>query len=242
MEHLRPFLRQRRDWASASAMRRTRSLLREQVTSVSAVLVLVFADCYMLGLTRASSMSIAAEVFLSPQIASVNNCGAGDIAAEFPSRGAWIDMLVLRVTFHGTPPDDRVPFALQLVRSVETAIDEYGAAREHLNAFLGKGRETSAYFRALNHFELAVYQLCRPREHYVRHPAKSAIPEDPVLHRLQGMCDTSKHQPALRDQTIWITNSGLASRKGEVTFVEIEGSLRSLADLAIQIVTPSQGP
>lgn len=185
-------------------------------------------------------MSVAAEIFLSPQIAQVTRCGAADIAAEYPSRATWIDTLVLRVTFHNTPPADRVPFALQLVRSVETAIDEYAAALEHLTAFVARGRKTSSYFRALNHFELAISQMCRPREHFVKFPGKPSLPKDDVLHRLQNLCDTSKHQPALSDQTVWITNDGMRSTKVLVNFEEIEDSLRSLGDLVVQVVTPAE--
>ena len=191
------------------------------------------------GTIEIATMSVAAEIFLSKQIALVTRCGAADIAAEFPSRANWIDALVLRVTLHATPPADRVPFALQVVRRVETAIDEYATARTHLSNFVANGRKTSSYFRALNHFELAIAEMCKPREYLVNYPGKGSIPEDELLRRIQGIHDTVKHQPALADQTVWITDDGLQSKKHPIRFAEIEEALRSLGNLAVEIAVPS---
>lgn len=180
----------------------------------------------------------ATDLFISEKIGQVTECGATDVAKEFPASATWVSSFGLCVILQDHPPSQNRPYALQLVRRVEMAFAEYSRATEYLSDLVigGPGR-WSPYFRALYHFEAAISQL------YLAYDgARKKLGQDYFasgdgsdLDRLNIIYNASKHQTASAEQTLWITNNGVCANGASISFVELEKLLRSYARIANRI-------
>ncbi len=172
------------------------------------------------------------DLFISKKIGQVTECGAMDVAKEFPNSAAWVSSFGFCVLFQDHPPAQNRPLALQYVRRVEMAFAEYSRATEYLSDLVsgGPGR-WSPYFRALYHFEAAISQLYlaydgpRTKLGQLLFVSNDGSNWD----RLNKIYSDSKHQIASAGQTLWITNDGVCSDRALISFVELEELLRSAA-------------
>lgn len=184
----------------------------------------------------------AIETFISDKITAVTECNVSDLYAEFPAAKNWVSGFGLMVIYVDQPPIATRPFALQFVRRAEMAFAEYASARDELvGLIIGKSRQWSPYFRALNHFEATVAQLyqafdCSRKmldtELFVKNDGSP-------LNRLNQIYNTSKHQVAELDQPVWITNEGIETEDSRLAFSEIEDLLRLCARIATKLTSTS---
>jgi hypothetical protein len=180
----------------------------------------------------------ATDFFISEKIAQVTECGAMDVAKEFPASAAWVSSFGLCVISQDHPPAQNRPYALQFVRRVEMAFAEYSCATEYLSALVsgGPGR-WAPYFRALYHFEAAISQLYLAYDGARKKLKRSYFSggDGSNLGQLNNVYNASKHQLANAEQTLWITNDGVCTDAASISFVELEELLRSFARIANRI-------
>ena len=180
----------------------------------------------------------AVETFISKKIIEVTECNAIDICAEFPSAKEWLSGFGLMIIFVNQPREEIRPFALQFLRRIETAFSEYSLAREDLQHLVSGDRgRWSPYYRALYHFEAALGQLYQAYD-YSRKMLDSKLFESndgSPLDRLNKIHNTSKHQLAVEEQPVWVTNDGIESNDIKITFGEVEDLLRSCGRIAMKL-------
>jgi hypothetical protein len=199
------------------------------------------------------------ETFISDKITKVTECNAADLSAEFADSRHWLGDFVLVVILNNRLPEKTRPLALQFLRRIEAAFSEYARGRgELLSLVTGSGGRWSSYFRALYHFEATIAQLymaydngLRALRTYVRATPEKGGAKDmkqfkrgdgSMLDRLNCIYDESKHaipfgkKVVSRDQVVWITNSGIESAGGLVTFAELEEQLREYGGMARAIL------
>lgn len=175
---------------------------------------------------------------ISKRIAKITKCGITPINSEFSSSGCWVSAFGQCVIFQNSPPEKHRHLALQFVRHVETAFEEYLRAHNSLKDLLGNGGgRWSPYFNALNHLEATIshlymaYDVARKelgKEYYQKNDGSD-------YDRLNKLFNASKHQVASSEQVLWITNKGVSTDKTSITFIEIECMLRSYGKLANRI-------
>jgi uncharacterized protein YllA (UPF0747 family) len=128
---------------------------------------------------------------------------------------------------------------VQLLRRAETALGEYSAARELMQAVAGGGGTNWAeYFKALYRFEATLAQLYQAYE-YIRKALDTNSFEKndgTPLERLNRLNNTIKHQLASADQPVWLTDLGVECEDELLKFEEIEDLLRSVGQIAERIV------
>lgn len=184
----------------------------------------------------------AVETFISKKITEVTECNVADLYAEFPSAKEWLSGFGLMVIFVNQPREEIRPFALQFLRRVETTFSEYALAREYLQRLvLGSRGRWSPYYRALYHFEAALGQLYQAYD-FSRKMLDSKLfvsNDDSPLDRLNKIHNISKHQVAVEDQPIWLTNEGIETNDMKITFVEFEELLRSCGRIAMTLTQTS---
>ncbi|MGZ8224079.1 MAG: hypothetical protein ACXW0H_03235 [Methylobacter sp.] len=188
----------------------------------------------------------AVETFISKKITEVTECNVADLYTEFPSAKKWLSSFGLMVIFVNQPREEMRPFALQFLRRVEAAFSEYALAREDLQGLVAGSRgKWSPYYGALYHFESALGQLYQVYDNS-RKMLDSKLFESndgSPLDRLNKIYNTSKHQVAVEEQPIWITNEGIETNNIKITFGEIEELLRACGRIAMtlsQTVTLTQ--
>lgn len=184
----------------------------------------------------------AVETFISDKITKVTECNVKDLYAEFPSAKDWVSGFGLMVIFVNQPPEDRRPFALQIVRRTEMAFAEYSRARTELQELISgcRGR-WSPYFRALYHFEAAIGQLYQAYDYSRKSLANDQFKkgDGSPLDRLSMIYNTSKHQRATDEQPVWISNEGIETPKVVITFPEIEELLCTFGRVAMKLTSNS---
>lgn len=182
----------------------------------------------------------AVETFISDKVTNVTECNAADIGAEFPNATNWISAYGLMAILVNAYSAEGKALALQFLRRTETAIAEYSIAREALQDLVtGSRGRWSPYFRALSHFEVAIAQLYQAYD-FSRKALGTALfePADgSALNRLNLLYNASKHQSALGDQPVWITNEGFECGQAKLSFAEIEDLLRQCGRISTKVTT-----
>ena len=139
-------------------------------------------------------------------------------------------------------PKEMRPFGMQFVRRTEMALGEYALARAELQGFVSDSRgHWSPYFRALYHFEAAIAQLYQAHD-YSRKLLNTklfASGDNSPLDRLNKIYDASKHQLAVLDQPVWLTNEGIETAHAKISFFELEELMRSCARIATKLTSTS---
>lgn len=172
------------------------------------------------------------EEYVSSRVTQVKVCGAADVLSEFPSALHWISSIGLRSMFHGVPHPSVRHWAIQFVRHTERALICYSEARIELMDLTTTHRtQWSPYFRALSLFEDSASHLYQAFAAHMKFSGKRLFESDDgsSLQRLNGLYNAVKHTGANDEQPVWITDAGLSSHNGSVTFAEFEGLLRECA-------------
>ena len=184
----------------------------------------------------------AVFTFISDKITKVTDCNVADLQAEFPTARDWVSGFALMVMFVDQPKEEMRPFGMQFVRRVEMALAKYSLARADLLGLVSGNRgRWSPYFRALYHFEAAIAQLYQAHD-YSRKLLNTklfASGDNSPLDRLNKIYGATKHQLAILDQPVWLTNEGIETAEAKISFFELEELMRSCARIATKLTTTS---
>jgi len=172
--------------------------------------------------------------FISKRAAEVSSCGLSNMKEHIPESEHWLSNIGLSVIFHDFPPEEMRPFAINFIRRISAAFDQYDLARREVLVLVkdGHGR-WSPYFKALNHLEVTIGQLYvamdSARKRTGRDFFKSG--DGSVEDKLNRLYNASKHQIAANELPMWLSNLSVHSSDTLVTFEEIEDYMLKMAGI-----------
>jgi hypothetical protein len=185
--------------------------------------------------------------YFAHKLSELTECGA----EELIDQEKWLNTFILKSIVHFNLQPNIKAYLFNFLRRTEGANAAYRDARRMLQEHLATPRMTvSPYFKSLTHFEICIaqcyqgYELLASAmggEVYV--PGSATVEE-----RLQIVYVDSKHMdrmihgeklPVTATSGIWITNTGLESSRGSITFKELHGLLSQMHNLAEKICTAS---
>lgn len=174
----------------------------------------------------------AVEHFISKKAAEVTRCGASDMQLQEPEYEHWLANIGLSVIFHDFPPEEMRPFAINFIRRINAAYVEYCLARQQVLELVKDGHARwSPYFRALNHFEIAIGQLYmamnsvhKKANHKFFESGDGSFEEN-----LNLIYNTGKHQIAQGELPVWFSDTGIHTSNATLLFEEIEDYMLKMA-------------
>ncbi len=181
----------------------------------------------------------AVGLFISKRAAEVSACGLSYMKEPISGSEHWLSNVGLSVIFHDFPPEEMRPFAINFIRRISAAFDQYDLARREVLALVkdGHGR-WSPYFKALSHLEVTIGQLyvamdsARKRTGHDFFKSGDGSIED----KLNRLYNASKHQIAADELPVWFSNLGVHSSDLLVTFKEIEDYMLKMATIVKELL------
>ena len=163
---------------------------------------------------------------------------------ELPEDAKWLNTFILKMIFQLSIPPKTRAYLFNFLRRTEGASAAYREARNLLQEHLATPSSVvSPYFRSLTQFEICIsqcyqgYELLTQAMGQKLYEPKDGTPEE----KLQIVYVDSKHMdrmiagdklPASATSGIWITNTGIESSRGLITFQEVHGLLQQMHSLA----------
>jgi hypothetical protein len=144
-----------------------------------------------------------------------------------------------------------------IIRRTINALDEYELARTSYHAiFESEQKSTAAYLRALHHFEVCIAQLMQAHELFFgmidsEYRNKNGTGREELNDRLARIYNDSKHtEGRVKAQgfedgdtlAVWISDSGLNSKKTQIAFNELYEVMCDMADVAKLLANGEGGP
>lgn len=192
--------------------------------------------------------------FIAHKLGELTACGA----PELPEKAKWLNTFILKTIFQFSIAPKARAYLFNFLRRAEGASAAYREARHLLLEHLATPRNViSPYFLSLSQFEICISQcyqgyelLARAMGQQLYEPGQGTVEE-----KLQIVYVDSKHMdrmihgdklPDPATSGIWITNAGIESSRGAVSFQELHGLLGAMHSLAekhcaIEPQSPSQG-
>ena len=183
--------------------------------------------------------------YIAHKLSELNVCGA----PELPMEAKWLNTFILSTIFQFSITPKIRAYLLNFLRRAEGASAAYREARGLLLQHLATpSNVVSLYFRSLTQFEICISQCYQGYELLARamgqrlYEPGDGTPED----KLQVAYVHSKHMdrmiegdklPNLATSGIWITNTGLESSRGLITFPELHNLLQQMHSLAEKLCT-----
>lgn len=198
---------------------------------------------YFATMTNAQPSNYLLDNHIAHKLSALIECGA----AELKEDSSWLNNFILNstLTFHVSP--NTRAYLFSFLRRTEGATTAYRLARTALIEHIGTPRNVvSPYFRALTQFEICISQcyqgyalLATAAGQKVYSPdSKSA---EANLHTVyvdskhMDLMISGKKLPPEATTGVWITNSGLESSRGSISFPDLHGLLSSMHSLAEQL-------
>lgn len=188
--------------------------------------------------------------FIAHRLSGLSACGAGELNEE----AKWLNTFILKTIFHYSIPPKIRAYLFNFLRRSEAAGAAYREGRRHLLEHLATPRNViSPYFRALTQFEVCISQCYQDYELLGRafgqklYDPGSGTPEE----KLQAVYVDSKHMdrmikgdklPDTATSGIWITNDGLESSRGAISYAELHDLLQAMHALAEKLCTLQAPP
>ncbi len=176
----------------------------------------------------------ALDTYFAQQLSQLRKCEAPDLSEELGLAESWDRNFILNSIFQINIESKFKPFMFGILRRVQMVFFEYQDGRRALLEYLGGHRDRiSVYFRALYHFELVTMLLYQAYEYERKLTGKNRFKKNDgsPLERLHKIYSDSKHPGTPSEitegmlHTVWLTNSGIASKSAVMAWEE-------LADLA----------
>ena len=98
----------------------------------------------------------ALDKFVAQDLSELTECRMVSVASDFPDPASWIRLFVLNGMLRNRLPKEKTALAFALIRRAEAAIEDYEAARAHLEELVNGGQNISLYFRCLRRLESTV--------------------------------------------------------------------------------------
>lgn len=194
------------------------------------------------------------DKFVSHKLSLLTECGA----AEVPRGDNWLGDFIHWTAFVAVPDAVSRAYMFNILRRAEGALSAYASAREALIEHVSTPRNIlSPYFKSLLNFEVAIAQCYQALELLAKATGEKVFEKNALseYERLHTLYIDSKHTDEMIDggkfpleatTSLWITNEGLESGRGRVSFREFEKMLIEMAEFAKQLasppVRPSQAP
>jgi hypothetical protein len=181
-----------------------------------------------------SFTKFALDTFISEKIMMITECNLKDMNIDFPNSQKWVSGFGLMVMFQNQPPEDKRHLALQFLRRAEMAFSEYERARISLLDHIKGAPRWSPYFQALYHIELTIallYQVAECSTEELKIPLFEKK-DGSSIDRIRLINIATKHHLAVDEQTVWLTNKGVKSKKSSVSYVELEALLNEYGSIA----------
>lgn len=188
------------------------------------------------------------DKFFAQEISALSECNAPDLAEHFAEVEPLIDHFILNSILIFPIKTEYKPYIFGIIRRVQMALVEYQNGRTLLLLFLNESKKnTSLYFQALSHFEIAVTQLYQAYDFWRQLGKKIESKETNLfekgdgspLQKLNRLYNVSKHlEPSTIPEGnlhhVWISNNGICASEVTMSFTE-------LADLVKEYVALAKG-
>ena len=188
--------------------------------------------------------------FVAHKLSELTACGA----PELPEEAKWLNTFILKTIFHFRIAPKVRAYLFNFLRRAEGASAAYRDARRLLLEHRATPRNViSPYFLSLTQFEICISQcyqayelLARAMGQQLYEPGQGSVEE-----KLQTVYVDSKHMdmmihgdklPDPATSGIWITNAGIESSRGAVSFQELHGLLGAMHSLAEKLCTIEPQP
>jgi len=188
--------------------------------------------------------------YIAHKLSELTQCHAPELKDD----AKWLNTFILNSVFRVQLPAKTRAYVFNFLRRTEGATSAYRAALSQIHEYLNTPRNViSPYFRALSHIEICIAQCYQGYELLARASGESIYtqgdgsPEE----RLQIVYVDSKHMdhmiagdklPEEATAGIWITNTGIASARGALTFAELHGILCNMRSLAERLSALGPSP
>lgn len=183
--------------------------------------------------------------FIAYKLSELTRCEAPNLSDD----SKWLNSFILNSIFQVKLPDDTRAYIFNFLRRAEGASFAYRSAILDINEYLNTPQNNiSPYFKALSQIEICISQcyqgyelLSRASGETIYTPGDGSCEE-----RLQIVYVDSKHMdrmihgdklPESATSGIWITNNGIESARGKLSFQELHDTLMYMHTLAEKLVT-----
>ena len=192
--------------------------------------------------------------FFAQEISALSECNAPDLAEHIAEVEPLIDNFILNSIFTFPIKTEYKPHIFGIIRRVQMALVEYQNGRTLLLLFLNDSKKnTSLYFQALSHFEIAVAQLYQAYEFWRKLGKKIESKETNLfekgdgssLEKLNRLYNISKHlEPSTIPEGnlhhVWISNNGICASGVTMSFTELAELVKEYVALANAFSNPNQ--
>jgi hypothetical protein len=196
----------------------------------------------------------ALDKFFAQEISALSECNAPDLAEHLAEVEPLIDHFILNSIFTSPIKTEEKPYIFGIIRRVQMALVEYQNGRTLLLLFLNDSKKnTSLYFQALSHFEIAVTQLYQAYDFWRQLGKKRESKETNLfktgdgspLQKLNRLYNVSKHlEPSTIPEGnlhhVWISNNGICASEVTMSFTELADLVKEYVAVANAFSNPNQ--
>jgi len=196
----------------------------------------------------------ALDKFFAQGISELSECNAPDLAEHFAEVEDLIHNFILNSIFTFPIKTEYKPYIFGIIRRVQMALVEYQNGRTRLLLYLNESKKnTSLYFQALSHFEIAVTQLYQAYEFWRKLGKKIESKETNLFEKGDGsshdklnrLYNISKHlEPSTIPEGnlhhVWISNNGICASEVTMSFTELADLVKEYVAVANAFSNPNQ--
>jgi hypothetical protein len=194
------------------------------------------------------------DKFFAQEISALSECNAPDLGDHSAEVGDLIHNFILNSIFTSPIKTEEKPYIFGIIRRVQMALVEYQNGRTLLLLYLNESKKnTSLYFQALSHFEIAVTQLYQAYDFWRQLGKKRESKETNLfktgdgspLQKLNRLYNVSKHlEPSTIPEGnlhhVWISNNGICASEVTMSFTELADLVKEYVAVANAFSNPNQ--
>lgn len=188
----------------------------------------------------------ALDNFFAQEISALSECNAPDLGDHSAEVGDLIHNFILSSILISPIKTEEKPYIFGIIRRVQMALVEYQNGRTLLLLYLNESKKnTSLYFQALSHFEIAVTQLYQAYDFWRKLGKKIESKETNLfktgdgspLQKLNRLYNVSKHlEPSTIPEGnlhhVWISNNGICASEVTMSFTELADLVKEYVAVA----------
>jgi len=189
------------------------------------------------------------DTFIAYRLSELTACSAPAIESD----ANWLNTFILSCAFRFQLPPKTRAYIFNFIRRVEGATSAYRMAVESIEKYLITPQNVfSPYFQALSHIEICISQCYQALELLSRASGEPifAPGEGSREESLHIVYIDSKHMdrmihgdklPGEAPSGVWLTNDGVASARGSLSFVDLNALLTNIHSLAEKLAALDVG-
>ena len=183
------------------------------------------------------------------KLSELTECGAVELEVGSP----WLNSFILNSIFRFEIQTKARAYLFSFLRRTEGATTAYQLARTALTEYIGTRRNViSPYFTALTQFEICISQIYQGYDLMATATGQRLYKQGDgsALEKLNLVYNASKHMdrkissdklPPNATTGVWITNLGLESSCGDISFSELHELLINMHSYADSVVFGDEG-